>query len=234
VEAGYSQNTQKFEYPDGEGGITNVEETRKDWNVDASWVRSLGGRWALGVVGEIGSSTFLNQDLRWSVKPGVEFNFFPYAESSRRSLTLQYLLGPTHLDYTHETIFGRTEETRAQQSLTASVGLVQPWGRWNTSLTGAQYLHDPEKYNVSISGNVNIRLFRGFSIRLSGNYAWLRDQLFISAQGATEEQILLQQRQLETSFRYFTSFGIEYRFGSIFNNVVNPRFGGGRSGMMFF
>jgi hypothetical protein len=37
--------------------------------------------------------------------------------------------------------------------------------------------------------------------------------------------VLTQQRQLQTGYRYFTNFGISYRFGSIFNNVVNPRFG---------
>ena len=63
-----------------------------------------------------------------------------------------------------------------------------------------------------------------------GNYEWIRDQLYISAAGATEEQILLRQRALATDFNYYTSFGISYRFGSIFNNVVNPRFGGSTGG----
>jgi hypothetical protein len=174
---------------------------------------------------EVGSSTFFNQNLRASIKPGLEYNIFPYSESSRRSLTLQYLVGPNHFSYNDTTIFRQTEETRLQESVTTRLSLVAPWGRWSTSVTGAHYLHDVAKYNVSISGNLNVRLFRGFSVRVSGNYSWIRDQLFVSASGATQEEILLQQRQLETSYRYFTSFGIEYRFGSIFNNVVNPRFG---------
>jgi len=86
---------------------------------------------------------------------------------------------------------------------------------------------------AALSGSLNVRLFQGFSIRVSGNYSWIRDQLYLSGEGATNEQILLRQRQLETSFRYFTSFGIEYRFGSIFNNIVNPRFGGSNSEFFF-
>jgi len=226
----YSRNLQRFQVSDG----STVRETRQDWGTNALGVRSLGDRWAVGARADIGSSTFLNQDLRWTIKPGIEFNFFPYDESSRRSLTLQYLIGPSYFDYAEETIFLKTEETLAQQSLTARLSLVQPWGRWSTSLTGDQYLHDASKYNVTLSGNFNIRLFRGFSVRMSGNYSWIRDQLFVSAAGATDEQILLQQRQLETGYRYFTSFGIEYRFGSIFNNVVNPRFGSEGGGMFFF
>ncbi len=51
---------------------------------------------------------------------------------------------------------------------------------------------------------------------------------------ATDEEIVVRQRQLATSFRYYTSFGISYRFGAIFNNVVNPRFGGGEGQVFFF
>jgi hypothetical protein len=67
---------------------------------------------------------------------------------------------------------------------------------------------------------------------MGGYYRRIRDQLYLSLEGATDEEILLRQKQLATSYRYFTSFGISYRFGSIFNNVVNPRFGGGEGGGM--
>ena len=52
--------------------------------------------------------------------------------------------------------------------------------------------------------------------------------------GATDEEVLLRRRQLETSFTYFVSAGFTYRFGSIFNNIVNPRFGGAGGGEGFF
>ena len=224
----FSRNVQSFEISDG----STVEEIRRDWGANALAVRSLGGQWSVGARADVGSSTFVNQDLRWSMKPGIEYNFFPYAESSRRALTLQYLVGPNHFDYTERTIFDETEETRVQQTVSGELSLVEPWGRWSTSVTGEQYLHDTSKYSVTLSGSFNVRLFRGFSVRMSGNYSWIRDQLFIAAAGATDEQILLRQRQLETSYRYFTSFGIEYRFGSIFNNVVNPRFGSPGGGEM--
>ena len=38
--------------------------------------------------------------------------------------------------------------------------------------------------------------------------------------------------ELETQFQYFTSFGFTYTFGSIYNNVVNPRFGNSGGGGM--
>ncbi|MFQ5535809.1 MAG: hypothetical protein ACE5GJ_00020 [Gemmatimonadota bacterium] len=220
--ANRSENIQEFELSD-----RTIKETRTDWGVNGAVVRSVGARWAVGLRTDVGSSTFLNQDLRWSVRPGLEFNFFPYEESSRRSLTLQYLVGPWHWDYAETTIFGLDEETRWKESLTARLSLVQPWGRWTTSVSGSHFFNDSEHYNMNVFASVNVRLFKGFSVRVTGNYSWVRDQIYLAAGGATQEEILLRQRQIETSYRYFTSFGIEYRFGSIFNNVVNPRFGGG-------
>ena len=91
-------------------------------------------------------------------------------------------------------------------------------------------MHDASLYQVGINGAISVRLFRGFMVNVFGGYARIRDQLFLSAQGASREDILLRQRQLETSYSYFTQFGFSYRFGSILNNVVNPRFGGGGGG----
>ncbi len=224
----YSRNVQEFTLPE-----RKVSQTREDWGASGSLVRSLGAQWALGMRANTGSSTFRNQDFSWSLMPGVEYDLFPYAESSRRSLTLQYLVGPTYWDYKQETIFRQTSETRWQESLTARLGLIQPWGRWSTSLTGSHYFHDTSKYHVTLFGSLSVRLFKGFSVNVSGNYSWIRDQLFIAAADASDDEILLRQRQLATTFSYFTSFGIQYRFGPIFNNVVNPRFGGG-GGQEFF
>ena len=224
----FSENKQTFDILGDKS-----EFTREDWSVSGFAVRSLGERWALGVRANMGSSSFFNRERSWSVKPGIEYNFFPYEESSRRSLTVQYLVGPNHWDYEEQTIYGEIAETRWQQSLTASLSLVQPWGRWSTSLTGQHYMHDLEKYSATVSGGLSVRLFKGFRLNLSGNYSWIADQLYLKASDYTEEDILLRQFQTETSFRYYTSFGISYSFGSIFNNVVNPRFGrGGGDGMV--
>jgi hypothetical protein len=48
----------------------------------------------------------------------------------------------------------------------------------------------------------------------------------LEAGDATEEEVLLRQRELESGFEYNFRVGFSYTFGSIFSNVVNPRFGG--------
>jgi len=63
------------------------------------------------------------------------------------------------------------------------------------------------------------------SFRLYGQYSVVHDQLSLPKGDATTEQILLQRKQLETQFQYNASIGLTYTFGSIYNNIVNPRFG---------
>ncbi len=206
----------------------------KDWSASSLLVKSLTPHWSIGARAGTGRSTRVNEDLRWNISPGIEYNFVPYSESSRRAFTLQALLNVRHWDYTEETIYFKTQETRVAASLTFSVNQIQPWGRVSVSISGSQYLHDRDLNNLGINGSISYRLFRGFSVNVIGGYSRIHDQLFLPAGGASRDDVLTRQRQLETSFSYFTSFGFSYRFGSIFNNVVNPRFGGGGGGQIIF
>ena len=95
----------------------------------------------------------------------------------------------------------------------------------NLEFGGSQYLHDPKKYGLTASGSFSIRLFRGFSLDLFGSYDSVHNQLNIPKGGASEEDVLLRRKALETSYYAYGSVGFSYRFGSIFNNAVNPRLG---------
>jgi len=44
----------------------------------------------------------------------------------------------------------------------------------------------------------------------------------------SDEERLLELQTQQTDFEASLTFGFSYRFGSIFNNVVNNRFPGGR------
>lgn len=224
-------SVQTFELGDGN------EDSFFTRRVSANWLlaRSMGPHWTLGAQGDVRTDTRFNQDLAYSVRPGIEYNFFPYSESTRRQLTLLYAAGVRHFRWDEITIFDETEETRFDESLTLSLDLTQPWGSASVSVEGAHYFHDLEKRRWSVFGNLNLRLFRGLSLDLFGSYASIQDQLFISARDLTDEEVLLRQRALETDFNYFASVGIRYTFGSIYNNIVNPRFdSSGGGGIIFF
>ena len=83
------------------------------------------------------------------------------------------------------------------------------------------------KNSLRFSTDLEVRLVKGLSLELDGSISRVRDQLYLSAEGLTPAEILLQQQELATDYRYFLSAGFSYSFGSIFNNVVNPRFGSG-------
>jgi hypothetical protein len=94
-------------------------------------------------------------------------------------------------------------------------------------LRARQYLNDLSKNSLRFSTDLEVRLVKGLSLELDGSISRVRDQLYLPAEGLTPAEILLQQQELATDYRYFLSAGFSYSFGSIFNNVVNPRFGSG-------
>jgi hypothetical protein len=206
----------------------------KNFDTSALVVKSLTDHWSAGVVGSVSSSTFLNYDLKTRFAPGIEYNVFPYSQSTRRMLTVQYTIGADTFDYREETIFGKTSERMLDHRLDTSFSMRQPWGSGFAQISFSQYLNKPDKYNISAFGDANVRLFKGFSFNTFASVGRTRDQIYLPRAGATAEEILVRQRQLETSYRYSFNFGITYSFGSIFNNVVNPRFGGGGEFFFFF
>jgi hypothetical protein len=164
--------------------------------------------------------------------PGIEYDLYPYSESTRRQLRLLYSLGYTFANYTDTTIYNKTQEGHFMQSLSAAYEVVQKWGSIDLNLNYSNYLYDWSKNNLSIYGGVDWRIAKGLSINFGVSASLIHDQLGLVKGGATTEEVLLRRKELETQFSYFTSFGLTFTFGSIYNNVVNPRFGNSGGGGM--
>ena len=81
------------------------------------------------------------------------------------------------------------------------------------------------KNHLTAGFGVSFRVIKGLNFHFGGDYTMVHDQFALVKGGATEQEILLHIKQLETSYTYHTWFGLSYTFGSIYNNVVNPRFG---------
>jgi hypothetical protein len=206
---------------------TTIKSRLGNWNVDGLAVKSVGPRWSLALTGGVTASTYSNQRRVARLTPGVEFDIFPYAESSKRSFTIQYTLGPANYQYDEETIFSKLEETIVQHVLATSVGFRQPWGQAGGSLSFSQQLTATDRTRLSFSGSTNIRIFKSLTLNTSGNYSRIRDQFTLPKGSASEEEVLLRQRQLATGYRYGFNIGFNYAFGALSNTHVNPRFGGG-------
>jgi len=206
----------------------------RDTSASAIAVKSLTPHWSAGARASVGSSTYTNKQLYASGGPAVEYNLFPYSESTRRALTFQYSIGVNAYEYREETLYGKMSETLPSHAFNVDIEAKQPWGQVSASTDFSQYLSSPDKYRVQSFGMVDIRLKKGLSFNIMGGASWIRDQIYLPKGEATTEEILVRQRQLKTTYSYSAYFGISYTFGSIYNNVVNPRFGSGASGMVIY
>ncbi len=207
---------------------SELTDRRTSWQASALTVYALADHWSTGVEAEAGASTYDNQDLSLALSVAAEYSFFPYVEAPRRALTAFYRVGPRYYDYEEGTIYLKTEETRFQQSLSLRLYLRQLWGNASASATWWNYLHDWSKNRRSLSAELSFRVFRGLNLDTSADVEWISDQLFLSAEGETDEDILLRRRRRETEWAYEVRVGFSYQFGSIYNNVVNNRFSRGR------
>ncbi len=201
-----------------------LDDTSHDHRGNAQVVKSLGEHWSVMGRGRVSSTTFLNEKLWTRGAAGVEYDVFPYAESSRRELTIQVTTGVNHFKYFETTIFGKQQETVLDGTIRGSFDVRQPWGTSGVSIEAATYFHDLGRHRLALDGDIDIRLFKGLSLNMEASASRVNDQLYLQAGDATDEEILLRRRQLATSYRYRFSVGVSYTFGSIFNSVVNPRF----------
>jgi hypothetical protein len=223
-------NESKYTFSDG----SRFASYSHSYGTSELAVKSLGPHWSAGQRASMNSSTFLNQKVTLRAAPTVEYNIFPYSESTRRQFTAEYAVGLNAFRYEDTTIFNKISEVRPDQTLTLSLGLKQPWGSVNTSLTGASYLDDLSKNRAELFNSFDIRLFKGFSVNMFVSASRLRDQLYLARGASSDEDVLVRQRQLATSYSYFAGVGLSYTFGSVLNNVVNPRFEGASGGSFFF
>lgn len=233
----YNYNESDFKLPiddslGNEIGTETVASLSRGYGANAMIVKSAGEHWGVGAVGSLNNSTFSNQLLWVRVAPAVEYDFFPYSQSTRQLLTLHYEVGASRYRYYQETLYGKTRQTLFDQALTLSATVKEAWGSINASIQGATYLYDFRKNHLTFFGGTSLNLYRGLSFQIQGNLSLQHDQLSIPLAGATAQEILLQQHQLASSFNYFTFFGLSFNFGSIFNNIVNYHFGSSGSGMI--
>ncbi|MCX6334285.1 MAG: hypothetical protein NT092_08280 [Bacteroidia bacterium] len=226
LKAGLSQNDSKYIINDS----TTIKGTNSSKYFNSLIVKSLNDHWSVGGTGSLGSSSYSNEQFSLSAMPGIEYDVFPYSESTRRQLRILYTAGFNFVDYMDTTIYNKARESLWRHSLSASYEVVQKWGNINVSLEYSNYLHDWSKNNLSAMLYLDLRIAKGLTVSFVGSGSMVHDQLGLVKGDLPVDQILLQRKELATQFQYFTSFGFTYTFGSIYNNVVNPRFGNSGGG----
>lgn len=213
-------NERRYEVDDGI--IISRSDRKTIWS---QLVKSINDHWSYAAAASLYSSSFDNARLFSTIGPAIEYNVFPYAEANRRELRIQYRLNYSYRQYDEQTIYEKISEGLFSQSLQAVMEVKEPWGSMGFSLEGSNFFHDFSKNNLEFNAGLSLRVFKGFFFNISGSYSRVRDQLSLPAGGATTEEVLLELKRLATNYSARLEMGITYRFGSIYSNVVNPRFG---------
>lgn len=190
-----------------------------------SAVKSLDDHWSVGADAAVNASSFSNVALGFGIAPAVEFDVFPYSESTKRQLRILYRVGIERVRYVDETIYNQRAETLLRQALSTTLELKRSWGTVSTTLEASSYLHDLSKYHLELNSEVALRILQGLNLTLDGGAAWIHDQISLAKGGATLEDVILQRKQLATSYDVYFAVGLSFSFGSVRSNVVNPRFG---------
>jgi hypothetical protein len=215
------KDTDRFSFDD-----ETIVSTSRSQSFSFLAVKSINNHWSAGGWLTAGASTYSNTRSMINPAPALEFDWFPYSESTRRQLRFLYKPGFRAYRYREETIYDKTSEGLWGQSVSATLELKEKWGSTSASVEAFNYFHDWHKNHLEIYGDLSVRIFRGLSFNIYGNYSRVHDQLSLVKGNATLEEVLLRRRQLATSYSYYGSIGFSYTFGSIYSNVVNPRFTG--------
>jgi hypothetical protein len=216
----FNYNASTFHF-DGDSSFQSV---RRSMSSRVLYVHSMNEHWSLGGWASVWSNTFSNYDLGVSLRPAVEFNLFPYQEATRRQFTFQYTIGPSYNDYVDSTIFDKTEEWLVSHSLEVDYIRLEDWGTVRISLDYSNYLHDWSLLSLSLRPRVSWNIVKGLNLNIEAGVSLFRNQRNIVKADISKEDQLLRIKELGTDYAYNFSFGLSYRFGSVYNNVVNTRF----------
>jgi hypothetical protein len=216
-----SRSTDRFYLTSGA-----IISTSKNHNINLLAVKSLTDHWSVGAGLSAYSSTYSNINFAIQPAPAVEYNFFPYSESTRRQLRFLWKPGYHYYRYREETIYEKTSEGLWGENYSIAFEMKEKWGTVSTEFEAFHYFSDLSKNHLSLYTELSVRVFKGLSFNIYGSFQRIRDRLSLVKGDASLEEVLLRRTQLATSYSYYSSVGLSYSFGSIFSNVVNPRFNG--------
>jgi len=218
----YSNSRRKFLIDSEDRTVAGTSES---WGSSGLVVKSLGRHWSAGTYIETYSSFYKNISFSLSLAPALEYNFFPYAQSTRRQLRVLYRLAWNPVRYRETTQYGMLRETLWTESLSVNLDLREKWGTISTSVSGVNYLNHFTKGHIDTFGTITFNVYKGLNVFVLGGWSLIKDQLSLRLRQPTEDEIYLRQIELKTNSNYFFAVGVQFTFGSIFTNVINPRFG---------
>lgn len=205
---------------------TKYRVKNTDYRLYHNLVKSFTDHWSYGYQTSFTNNTFDNYKRKIFFSPAIEYNVYNYKEVNNRFFVLRYGIDVNNSNYYDTTIFYKIKETLYGHRLSAAMTLNKKWGTFNGGIYYRNYFRDWALNTLGLSANADVRIGGGLSFFVHLNANIVHNQLNLVKGGVTEQEVLTRKRQLASNFNYFTSFGLAFRFGSILNNFVNPRFDG--------
>ncbi len=206
---------------------TFVEKTRyfdrSNRNYFGLVAKTINDHWSVGFYTRYRSDTFVNIDNQIGITPAIEYSLFPYQEFTRREVTARIGVVTSYYDYSETTVFLEDEEFLFRPELDLRADFTQPWGGFRAGIEAGAFLHDLSLNRFEFDTRVDLRVSKYLSVFLNGGYDIIADQISLPAGDLSTEELLAGVRQQPTSYSFRGSFGVRVQFGSIYNNVVNPR-----------
>jgi hypothetical protein len=222
-------NNQKFI----ENGVETLYKINEK-SIDNLFVKSFGSHWSAGLRWDLKASTSENYSLNTDFMPTIEYDIYPYSEATHRQFRLLYSAGYEFSNYIDSTIFNKTSEGLYKHRLSVAYQVQEKWGSINVSFSGSNYLYDLSKNRLDLWGFTRLRIIKGLSLSVNGGVAYINDQLNLMKGDLSEAERLLRLKEQATNFSLQGGVSISYTFGSIYNNVVNPRFGNSGNGGYYY
>ena len=219
---GKNRSVFKYENEDGEEESFTVLNT--NYNINHTLVKSISDHWSYGYYFFLRNSTFSNIQNSFRYIPAIEYNIFPYKDVNNKYFAIGYGFDLRHNNYYEETIYNKMNENLLGQSARIVTSFNQKWGTLSSSIYYDAFFHDLKQMSLEINIQAEVRLTGNLSFWTYAFGGLTRNQVFIPKGGTSVEDVLSRRRQLASGYNFGTYFGISYRFGSMLNNFVNPRF----------
>lgn len=203
--------------------VTSEFFDRSNRNYFGLVAKTINDHWSAGFYTRYRSDTFVNIDTQLGITPSIEYSLFPYEEFTRREVTARFGVVASYFNYAETTFLLQDEEFLFRPEINLQADFTQPWGRFRAAFEGGAFLNDISLNRFVFDVRYNLRVSKYLSVFLDGRYSIIGDQVSLPAGDLSAEELLAGVRQQPTSFSYRGSFGFEVQFGSIYNNIVNPR-----------
>lgn len=222
---GLCYNESRLSLYDDDTLVYSLNLNQKDFSSMNLLVKSLGNHCGIGGFASFSKSEYSNFDFQMIIGPAVEFNLFSYEDASSKQFRILYSINYEHTNYKKLTIYGKMKDYLFRHELSINFMYLEPWGTVSAYAYGSAYLDNLSQYSLGASTVAYIRLFKGLSFNISGGLNYCQNQRSLRQEAVSTEDFLTGQQEMKSDFSFSVMIGLSYRFGSMNNNSVNPRFG---------